>query len=47
MRFPIHVVFLDDGGRPISVRGAVRAGRFVCERRAAAVLELPFGGSVA
>jgi hypothetical protein len=41
MRFPIHVVFLDRRGVPVSVRGAVPPNRFLRERRAAAAVELP------
>jgi uncharacterized membrane protein (UPF0127 family) len=41
MRFPLHVVFLDERRAPISVRGAVPPGRVVHDRRAASVLELP------
>jgi uncharacterized membrane protein (UPF0127 family) len=41
MRFPIDVVFLDRGGREVARRVAVRSGRVVADRRAAAVLELP------
>jgi uncharacterized protein len=41
MRFPLHLIFLDDGRTPISVRGAARPNRFFREPRADAVLELP------
>jgi uncharacterized protein len=41
MRFALDLVFLDGGGRPISVRTAVPPRRFVWQRGAAAVLELP------
>jgi hypothetical protein len=43
MRFPIHVVFCDARLVPISVRGSVPATRVLRERRASAVVELPFG----
>jgi hypothetical protein len=41
MRFPLHVVFVDDALAPVSVRGSVPANRVLRERRAAAVVELP------
>jgi uncharacterized protein len=41
MRFAIEVVFLDSDGAVVSRRRAVRPGRIVFEREAAAVLELP------
>ena len=41
MRFPVHVVFCDRELRPISVHGSVAPGRFVRDRRAATVVELP------
>lgn len=41
MRFAIDVLFLDDGARPLRVERGVLPGRFLVERRAAAVLELP------
>jgi uncharacterized protein len=41
MRFSLHVVFLDSGMAPISIRGSVPRGRVVGDRRAAAVIELP------
>ena len=41
MRFPIHVVFLDSAGVPLSMRPAVPPNRVVSDRRADAVLELP------
>jgi uncharacterized membrane protein (UPF0127 family) len=41
MRFPLDLVFLDRSGRPLSVRRNVPPRRFCCDRRAAAVLELP------
>ena len=41
MRFAIDVVFLDRDGAVVSRRRAVRPGRIVVEREAAAVLELP------
>ncbi len=43
MRFALDVVFLDRARRPISTRRAVPRNRFVGDRRAAAVLELPAG----
>jgi hypothetical protein len=45
MRFPLHVVFVDDALAPVSVRGSVPANRVLRERRAAAVVELPVGRS--
>ena len=45
MRFAIDVVFLDRTRSPLSVREAVPPNRFVGERGAAAVLELPAGGT--
>jgi hypothetical protein len=41
MRFPLHVVFLDRGLVPVSVRGSVSPNRIAREPRAWAVLELP------
>jgi uncharacterized membrane protein (UPF0127 family) len=41
MRFRLDLVFLDAGGRQISVRRGVGPRRVACERGAAAVLELP------
>jgi trehalose synthase len=41
MRFPLDLVFLDRGGRPLSFRRAVPPRRIAFERRASAVLELP------
>ena len=41
MRVPIHVVFLDRRGVPVSVRGSVPANRVLRDRRADAVFELP------
>lgn len=41
MRFALDLVFLDRDGRPCSVRRGVPARRFVWDRRASAVLELP------
>ena len=41
MRFPLDVVFLDAGLRPISRRPGLGPRRFAGERGAAAVLELP------
>lgn len=43
MRFALDLVFLDRKGRPCSVRSAVPPRRFVSDRRAIAVLELPSG----
>ncbi len=43
MRFPLDVLFLDLQRRVVSRRGAVRPGRVLIERRAAAVLERPAG----
>jgi uncharacterized membrane protein (UPF0127 family) len=43
MRFPIDVVFLDDGHAAVSRRRAVPPNRVVADRRAAAVLEVPSG----
>lgn len=43
MRFPLDIVFLDARGRVVAVRRDVPSRRFVAERRAAAVLELPAG----
>jgi len=41
MRFALDLVFLDGASRPISVRSGVSPRRFVSDRRASAVLELP------
>ena len=41
MRFPVHVVFVDDRFVPISVRGSLPPNRVVRDPRAAAVVELP------
>jgi uncharacterized membrane protein (UPF0127 family) len=41
MRFPLHIVFLDERRVPISVQGAVPPCRVVRDCRAAFVLELP------
>jgi len=41
MRFALDVAFLDAEGAVISRRRAVPPRRFVADRRAAAVLELP------
>lgn len=41
MRFALDLVFLDRDGRPCSVRRAVPPRRFVFDRRASWVLELP------
>jgi uncharacterized membrane protein (UPF0127 family) len=46
MRFAIDVVFLDRARSPLSVREAVPRNRFLRERGAAAVLELPAGAFV-
>jgi uncharacterized membrane protein (UPF0127 family) len=45
MRFPIDVVFLDDGLRVVRVVRAMPPWRVASERRARAVLELPAGGA--
>jgi uncharacterized membrane protein (UPF0127 family) len=44
MRFELDLVFLDRDGRPGSRRRRVPPRRFVWDRRASAVLELPAGG---
>jgi uncharacterized protein len=41
MRFALDLVFLDEDGCPLRVRRAVTPRRFVRERLASAVLELP------
>lgn len=41
MRFPLALVFLDQAGRPRAVHPHVPPRRLVCNRGAAAVLELP------
>jgi uncharacterized membrane protein (UPF0127 family) len=41
MRFPLHLIFLDDRLAPISVRGSAPPNRVFRDRRASAVLELP------
>lgn len=41
MRFPLDVLFLDGHGLPLRVVREVGPGRFVADRRADAVLELP------
>jgi uncharacterized membrane protein (UPF0127 family) len=48
MRFALDVVFLDFDLRPFALRRGVPPRRFVFERRAQAVLELPAssGGSM-
>lgn len=43
MRFPLDLVFLDRGGRPLFIRREVPPRRFAWDRRASAVLELPCG----
>ncbi len=43
MRFEIDVLFLDDVGEVLRTERRVRAGRFLADRRAGAVLELPSG----
>lgn len=43
MRFPIDVVFLDDGNRVVAIRAALRPWRFAATRGADAVLELAAG----
>jgi hypothetical protein len=45
MRFPIDVVFLDRRGWPIEIRRAVRPGRVVANRHAAAVIEMRAGAA--
>ena len=45
MRFPIDVVFLDRHGWPIEIRRAVKPGRIVTCRRAAAVIEMRAGAA--
>jgi uncharacterized membrane protein (UPF0127 family) len=42
MRFPLRLVFLDEAARPVSVRDRVPPRRIASERRARAVLELPW-----
>ncbi|HKJ35551.1 MAG TPA: DUF192 domain-containing protein [Solirubrobacterales bacterium] len=41
MRFEIDVVFLDGAGRVLRSEPRVGPGRFIADRRAVAVLELP------
>lgn len=41
MRFPLDLLFLDRHGEPRSIRRGIPPRRFVCDRRAVAVLELP------
>jgi uncharacterized protein len=41
MRFELDLIFLDDAGRPVSVRREVPSRRFARQRGAAAVLEIP------
>ena len=41
MRFPLHLIFLDDRRAPISVRGSAPPNRVFREPSADAVLELP------
>ena len=43
MRFPIDVVFLDDGLQVRSIRPALRPWRLAAARGASSVLELPAG----
>lgn len=43
MRFALDLVFCDRALRPLAIRAAVPPNRFVGERRAACVLELPVG----
>ena len=45
MRFPIDVVCLDRRGWPIDVRRAVKPGRVIGCRRAAAVIEMRAGAA--
>ena len=42
MRFPLDLVFLDREGRPCSIRREVPPRRLASDRRASAVLELPW-----
>jgi uncharacterized membrane protein (UPF0127 family) len=41
MRFPLHLIFLDDRRAPISVRGSAPPNRVFRDPRADSVLELP------
>jgi len=43
MRFALDVVFLDGKGEVLAIRREVRPCRFVSDRRATAVLEIPSG----
>ena len=43
MRFPIDVVFLDDGGRVVAVRRALPPWRFAAAKAASSTLELAAG----
>jgi uncharacterized protein len=43
MRFPLHLIFLDDRRVPISIRGSAPPNRVFREPGADAVLELPVG----
>jgi uncharacterized membrane protein (UPF0127 family) len=43
MRFPIDIVFLNRHGWPIAIARAVKPGRVVTHRRAAAVIETAAG----
>jgi uncharacterized membrane protein (UPF0127 family) len=45
MRFTIDVVFLDQRGWPIQIRRAVKPGRVVACRAAAATLEMRAGAA--
>jgi hypothetical protein len=45
MRFPVHLIFLDERRVPISVRDAAPSNRIYREPTADAVLELPVGAS--
>jgi uncharacterized protein len=44
MRFPLDVVFLDDGGRELRRHSGIGPWRAVRERRARSVLEIPSAG---
>jgi uncharacterized membrane protein (UPF0127 family) len=43
MRFPLELRFLDDAGKPLSIRPSVPPRRLAFKRGARAVLELPGG----
>jgi uncharacterized membrane protein (UPF0127 family) len=44
MRFALHLVFLDEAARAVSVRRRVPPRRVAADRRARSVLELPATG---